>query len=157
MPLFTAHKSFVVLGSSAIAVPLTGTTSETALATITIPAGAMGANGILRVSPLWSYTANANNKTLRCRLGGLAGTIMSTLSVTTLGYLRQHYLIHNRNSAASQIAGSAVGGTVTSSVANQTGTINTAAAQDLVISVQLADGADTVTLESYVVELLHQG
>lgn len=38
-----------ILAASAVAAPTTGDTSENTLATVTIPAGALGANGIIRI------------------------------------------------------------------------------------------------------------
>ena len=43
-------------------VSLTGSTSVVTLATVTIPAGLLGANGKLKIYPLWSTTNNANIK-----------------------------------------------------------------------------------------------
>lgn len=136
-----------VLQASAVAVPLTGGTVETVLATIPIPSGAMGLNGSLRVTLLSTATNNANNKTLRVRLGGLAGTVFFTNILTVAISARSILGIYNRNSAASQVSDSAG-----AAGALPTGVINTAVAQDLVITGQLANGADTTTLEAYIVE-----
>lgn len=133
------------LSASGVAVPLTGGTGETALATIAIAAGTLGANGVLRISAYWSYTNNGNNKTFRVRLGGISGTAFSTSVTTTAISTRLQLEIWNRNSAAVQVATNA-GGSPT------TGTVNTAVAQDLVLSGQLANGGDTMTLEGYIIE-----
>ncbi len=143
-----------VVGASGVAVPVTGTASETSLAGVTIPANAMGANGILRINALFSYTNSVNTKTLRFRFGnGLSGTAFATSAGTTVAAIRLETQIQNRNSASSQIAGIAgatIGGT---STANVTGTIDTTASQTLTISGQLANTGETITLESYIVEL----
>jgi len=143
----------IVLAASAVAVPLTGTTTETALATITIPAGALGANGWVEIEHAWSYTNSANNKTERVRLGGLAGTAFHSTVATTSASLRAHTRIANRGVANSQfgfVAAASFGG---SSAASVTGAIDTSAAQDIVISGQLANTGETITLESYTVKL----
>ena len=44
----------IILAQSAVAVSKTGDTNEATLASITIPAGAMGANGSLRLTTVWS-------------------------------------------------------------------------------------------------------
>lgn len=62
-----------VIAASAVAVSHTGDTIETVLANIAIPAGAMGANGALHITAVFSYTNSANAKTLRIRLGGISG------------------------------------------------------------------------------------
>ena len=157
--LALANVGFVVPDgwSSAVAVPLTGSTSETALATIAIPAGAMGANGILRITPLWSWTNNGNTKTLRIRLGGISGTIFYALATTTSASQRGQTQIANRGAQNSQISQpDTMGAYGLSGTANKTGTIDTSAAQDLVITGQLGVGTDTITLESYLVEILYK-
>lgn len=155
MPLYAPASRSRIVAQSNTAVSHTGDTNETALATITIPAGLMGATGTLRITTLWSHTNNANNKTLRTRLGGISGTAFSALVLTTT--LTSHLVTIIRNvSAASQKSNPGVTTTIygSSTSAMITGTINTANAQDLVLSGQCANGADTITLESYIVELI---
>jgi hypothetical protein len=146
-----------LLGKSAVAVPHTGNTNETALATISVPAGAMGPNGALRVTAMFSMTNNANNKTPRLRLGGISGTGFYFVAHASIATIMLQRVIHNRNSEASQVSfpGSSLTSYGTSTSAPTTGTQNTAGALDLVLSGQLADGADTITLESYQVEVLY--
>lgn len=147
-----------VIGASGVAVPVTGTTSETSLAGITIPANAMGPNGILRITALFSYTNSANNKTLRYRFGnGLSGTIFAASVLTTTAATRLTQTIQNRNSASSQIGGLVNGSLGGTSSASITGTIDTTASKTLTISGQLANTGETITLESYIVELAFQG
>jgi len=147
-----------ILGASAVAASLTGTLTETTLATVPIAAGVMGLNGILRVTTLWTVTNSANNKTLFVKLGGAGGTGYFSRVVTAVASVSNCTLIRNRNSQASQIAffngGGASGGWGDNGSANTTGTINTATAQDLVIRGQLANVGETITLESYLVELI---
>lgn len=147
-------EGFRVIGASGVASPVTGTASETALASIIIPAGAMGANGILRITALFSYSNSANNKTLRFRFGnGLSGTAFFTSVLTTTAATRATMTIQNRNSASSQIGGLTNGFLGGTSTANVTGTIDTTAQQTLSISGQLANTGETITLESYIAEL----
>jgi hypothetical protein len=144
-----------ILGASGVAVSHTGNTSETALSTTAVAAGAMGPNGILRVRALFSYTNSANNKNLRIRLGGVSGTEFANITATTTVHHDIIRTIHNRNSASSQVGilATSTNPLTASSGALIAGTINTANAQDLVISGQLASSGETVTLESYIVEL----
>ena len=145
-----------VLGASGAATSVTGTVTETALATVTVPAGAMGINGILRVSPLFSYTNSANNKTLRVRLGGIAGPVFLANAATTSLLAQPIILIRNRGLVNSQVGFTAVTftsiATTTGSLA--TGSVDTTAATTLVISGELANTGETITLESYLVELI---
>lgn len=144
--------------SSGAAAALTGSTSETALATITIAAGEMGANGFLRITTNWAHTNNANAKTLRVRWNGAVGT--AVMGVAAANQARTHSLTHiyNRNSASAQISGTNAGnaaGYGQSTSAQVTDTIDTANAVDVVISGELASAGDTITLQSYVVEVFY--
>lgn len=146
-----------VLGkSAATGMSHTGNTNETTLATITIPANALGANGRIRVTTQWTYTNNANTKTLIVRLGGTSGTQYATVAVTTTAGVRMQQEIANRNATNSQIGfaannSSGFGGTTAAPV---TSAVDTTASVDLVIRCQLGNGADTITLDSYCVEIL---
>lgn len=144
------------LAASAVQVAHTGTTSETTLATITVPAGAMGANGWLEINTIWTYTNSANVKTWRVRFGGAAGTIWQSVAATTTATVMNFAKIHNRNSAASQV-GTAVGAVWNATTATPvTDTLNTAIAQDIVISGQLATAAETIAIEAYNVKVCNR-
>jgi hypothetical protein len=150
--------SWRVLAQSAVAASLTGVTTDSALASIAIPAGAMGPNGRLRVTTLWSITNSANAKTLRVRLGGLAGTAFQSIALTTSASFRAQCEIANRNNQASQVGANASigsGGWSATGAAIATAAIDTSAAATLVISGQLANGGETITLEGYLVELAY--
>jgi hypothetical protein len=135
---------------SAVAVPLTGTTNETTLATITIPAGALGANGQLILEALWTHTNSANSKTVRAKLGGSTlSTSVSTTSAAVVGRTR----IANRNSASSQVAQAGFTDGTTGTAPN-TAAVDTSAETTLTITGQLASSGETLTLESYAVFLL---
>lgn len=146
-----------ILGRSGVASSVTGTVSETALATVVVPAGAMGLNGGLLVKSAWNYTNSANNKVLRVRFGaGLAGTAIYQSTLTTTASLSDERRIRNRNNASSQVSSLAAatnGGFGTSTAAMTTAAINTAAAADVVLSGTLANTGETITLEQYEVWL----
>jgi hypothetical protein len=145
--------TWTVLAASAVAASHTGSTAETALATIAIAAGAMGPNGALRVTSLWSNNSNGNNKTFRHKFGG---TSFHGWVATTLIGSQMQFTLYNRNSQSSQIGHTANGGSfAASATALVTGAINTASAQNLQLLGQLANAGDTVTLEAYLVELLY--
>lgn len=146
-----------VLAASAVAVSHTGDTTETALATVAIPAGAMGPNGVLRITAVFSYSNSANAKTLRFRLGGASGTEFMAYSNTTSASQMTQRIIQNRNSPLSQISGAVqVPNAVAPNIGTPaTGAIDTSTAQDFVISGQLANTGETITLESYLVELAY--
>jgi len=150
--------SFEVQAASAVAASLTGTVNETVLATVTIPAGVLGANGIIRIYSNWSNNNNANNKTCRIRLNGL-GTqaILGTTNTTSIGLADLRY-VQNVNSFSSQKAWqfSSTGGLGQTSGAVTTAAIDTTASISLVFTGQLANSADSMALENYVVETCYR-
>lgn len=149
----------VLIAASAVAVALTGTTSETALATNSIKGRAMGPNGFLEVETTWSWTNSANNKTPRVRLGGIAGTAFQDAVATTTGHGAFRRIVANRNSNSSQVGSFATSITNSYSVGSggaPTGSVNTALDQDLVITGQLANSGETMTLEGYRIWLTYR-
>jgi len=133
-------------------VVLTGTTSATTLATITIPAGLIGANGKLKIYPLWATTNNANAKTLRLNIGGaLCSTITSQSVPNNSGLL----IIRNINSESVQKCSSGlVAGIGASFGSIASTTVDTTAATTITLTGQLAVGTDTMTLEDLFVEVV---
>lgn len=147
-------KSAGVLAQSAVPASVTGTTTETTLATINIPAGAVGPNGSLSITTLWTMTNNADTKTTRIRLAGqgylafAAASVMAQQSVT---------IIRNRNAYNSQIGYNSASSTGLGSTgsSNTASTVDMSQAQSLTITGQLGTSTDTITLEGYTVELLN--
>jgi hypothetical protein len=146
----------LLASSSAAGNSVTGTVTETALATITVPGGAMGLNGGVMILVTWTVTNSANNKVLRIRFGGAAGTAYSSVTVTTNATYSDMRRIRNRGATNSQVGGASGGanalGTSTTSVI--TSSLDTSVAQDIVLSAELANTGETITLQSYEVWLL---
>lgn len=138
--------------SGAAVSALTGTTSETVLATLSLSANLLGPNGTIDVDALWTLTNNANTKTLRARLGGASGLIFWSQAVGAFNTARGSGRIQNRNSPLAQVAfaGASFGSQGSAVI---TGAIDTTAAQTVVITGQLANAADSITLESYSVRI----
>jgi hypothetical protein len=131
-------------------------TAENTLFSFSVPANLIGVNGTIRISCLGSCTNSANNKTLRAYFGG---SNIATQVLTTVAVFKMQAQFSNRNSLAAQIlagaaSGLSVGPNGTSTVAVTTLTIDTSAAQTLTVTGQKAAGAESLTLESVVVELL---
>lgn len=147
-------KGVYILASSNVAGSAhTGDTLETTLATIQVPANAMGANGTLRITVTARCTGTAGTKTLRVKFGGT--TFSETANGTTILSVRNAAHVSNRNATNSQIgmgAGSTGYGGSTSDVT--TGAIDTTANQDITITVQLANAADSGAIAQYLVELI---
>ena len=133
-------------------VALTGTTSETTLLTVNIPAGLIGISGKVKMYPLYSMTNNANSKVLRVRLGGSQAfyTAVSNSSHSSA-------LIIIRNIGSESVQKSSTG--VVSGLGN-TGTalntlaIDTSVATTITVTGQLANSADTMTLEGFFMEIV---
>jgi len=145
-----------LLAKSGAASALTGSTSETTLATITIPANTLGTNGFLRVTSLWTMTNNANNKTPRVRLGGLSGTQLASLALTTIANARLETVLIAANATNAQVATTweprGTDQLVSGAASIVSSAIDMTASQDLVLTGQLANSADTLTLVGYIVE-----
>lgn len=145
-----------VLAASAVGVSHTGDTSEQVLATITMPGGAMGPNGALRITSIFGHTGSANSKTLRFRLGGVSGAEVMTLTATTTSGVMTQRLVQNRNSQALQVGGPALASNAFGLAgAPMTAAVDMSTDQTIVISGQLANASETITLESYLVEVAY--
>ena len=136
-----------------LSVPVsTSSTSVVTLATITIPAGLLGANGKLKIYPLWATTNNANVKTLRLNIGGMLCSTMTSQSIPNNSGL---LIIRNINSESSQKCSSGlVAGIGASFGSIASPTVDTSAATTITITGQLAVGTDTLTLEDLFIEVV---
>lgn len=130
----------VNLYNLATPVALTGTTSETTLLTIPIKGGLMGLRGRLYEIAVFSMTNNANVKTFRAKIGGSTIASATSSSLATTGF---NFWLLNRNSQSSQYNNNAT-----------TFAIDTSVDFDLVITGQLANAADTLTLSALTLEAL---
>lgn len=138
--------------SGAAGAALTGSTSETVLATLTLPGGTLGPNGSIQADALFSVNNSAGAKTVRFRFGGISGMVFgASVGSTSIGG-RATGLMQNRNNISAQI-GSANNAFVAATTAHNTGALNTANAQDIVITGQLATGTDSITLEGYSIRI----
>lgn len=141
-----------MIKSSAVQVSVTGTLVETTMATITVPAGAMGPNGFVEITSLWSYTNSANNKIMRTRFGG---TSVASNVPTTTASSALFTTIANRNSASSQVIGLATQIIGVTGSATGTSAVNTANATDITLTATLANTGETITLEFYSVKIVY--
>ena len=148
-----------ILAQSAVSVATTATTSEEVLATITIPANALGANGCIEIWTSWDYTNSANTKTLRIRAGGIAGTSLFSSSPTTTNTLMRptHWMNVNATNSQKTSSSSGQGGSVGSSTGTLVTTaIDTTASVNIVITGQKASSGETLSLEFYQVNLMYK-
>lgn len=154
---FSGSGAVKVLAQSAAAVSHTGDTVESTLATVVVPANAIGPNGQVIVEALFSMTNNANVKTAKFKFG--ATTVLS-VGLTSVATAQQRRRIANRGLTNSQVT---TGQTTTSEFASGVGTSIGTAAEDttaavtILITGTLATNTDTITLESYQVLLYPKG
>lgn len=147
----------VTLAQSGATVSLTGTTSETVLATYTFPGGLMSANGQIEIIHFWNVPSTANNKQIRVRHssvgGGIAGDIYYYNAVTTIIGLQGITCIRANNSVSAQkgwgIGSTGASGIGTIASALRSFTRGLQSDSDIVLTAQLADTSETVTLEGY--------
>lgn len=130
----------VNLYNLATPVVLTGTTSETTMLTVSIPASLMNKRGRANVIVLLSLTNNANAKTVKVKVGGAT---IATVTSTNQNLLGLSAWLLNLNSETSQRNNSASSFTIDTTIAN-----------DLVITCQLANAGDTVTVNTVSVEII---
>lgn len=138
-----------VLAQAAPGATLTGTAIESVLATITVPAKAMGRNGMLRISTAWSLTNSENEKKIVLRFGGV---VMSSDTVITTSRYQTQQSIQNKGDFDSQVF--VFGGAAYTGMPVSTMGKDTTAPQDIEIVAQLSSSGETITLEAYTVELI---
>ena len=134
---------------------VTGTTSETNLASLRIPAGSMGRNGHIEVKCLWSFTNSSNNKIFSIRFsqapGAVTGQPGSQSVATTSPTAQTLWVIRNSNATNVQSAYANAGGVLLAPFGSVnatpvSGTVDTT--QDAFINVNgiLALSTETLTL-----------
>lgn len=148
----------VTLAQSGVTVSLTGTTSETVLATYTLPGGLMSANGQIEIIHFWNVPSTASNKQIRVRHSSLGGGIAGDMyyyynAATTIIGLQGITCIRSANSTTAQ-KGWGIGTTGPSGIGAIASTLRSFARglqndSDIVLTAQLADTSETVTLEAY--------
>jgi hypothetical protein len=150
MYIFNPPVETVIIYESGVAVSHTGDTNEFTLATIPIVGGLLGPNGQLEIVPVWTVTNNANAKNLRVYFGT---SLIYNIPLPNLQSQQLYLRIANRGLTNSQIvfgAGSGFQSTVNPiSIYN----VNTLLDQNIVITGQLGNAADTVALQSYIIKV----
>jgi hypothetical protein len=126
---------------------------EIVVATVTIPAGAMGPNGYMDVDFGHQINTAAGNKTPRIRLSGAAGTVLTGAALSTTNYPMGRLKLSNLGLATRQRAFydlMAAGGVFSAvSYAN----IDTTVATTLVFSLEKATATNHVLFEDVSVRI----
>lgn len=142
-----------VVALSAVQASLTGTTTETTLASFSLPGGTLGPNGRLRITTMWSFVNTAQTKTMRVKFGG---TTFFQFAASTQQSLQAMTIIRNRNAANSQVGMAiSVAGIGLGNNPIVTSAIDTTAAQTILFTGQLASAANNLALEAYLIEALY--
>lgn len=148
-----------ILQQSSVPVSSGNITSETVFATCPVAAGALGNNGSLRVQTNWALTNGANAKTLRVRWDGISGQAFLSVNATSTAGCSAVTHIGQNNTSFGQVGSSLAvmtAGYVAANSQGSTAVANTAGSTSLVITGQKGTGTDTLTLQSYVIELLYK-
>lgn len=152
-PIATTSKVFVLPAP----VSLTGTLTQTTLATYTIPANTFQAGSMARWSFLYTKTGTAGTHEYALTFGGtLIGDKGGAGSATDKQWLSHGdmFCYGTSNQVVSQNFGFQVyegNNTITPSFT----TINTTSAQDYVFKMTLGNVADTITLQSLILEIVN--
>lgn len=133
---------FATTGPGSFTAPIT----EITLVSISVPANSMGPNGVCRLDSLWSNNNSGNSKTLRAKFG--ATTVFQTAQSTNVGEQTVQF-VRNRGVTNAQVAFSAgIAPYAGSSSTNLFPAADTTAAVTVAFTAQLANAADTATLEA---------
>lgn len=139
------------LANEQSSVSVTGTTSETTLRTLQIPANLIGPRGYLRVHIHGSFTGAAGNKTVKLKLGSSAA-----VSQTWTGGTSWHFSgeLSNTGSTGTQRTTGTLNRASDGIMQSYTSLINQDTTTDLNLTVtgQLANAADTITSTAFTVE-----
>lgn len=145
---------YILAQSGASSAVITGTTAETTVATVTVPANSLGPNGRIEIDSHWGCSNSANNKTLRVKFGG---TAFFQPVVTTSVQLVGSAEIRNAGAVNSQFGGISSGANVTglgnSAAAPATSGADTTASQEITFTVALANATDSAWLKGYTVTI----
>jgi hypothetical protein len=132
-------------------------TNEDTLATVNVPANAMGANGCLIIQTVWSYTNGANLKTMRVRfLSTTFNAPYFAVGATTFASTAASMEICNRNATNSQISrvlnATGPGNSTSLPFTGSVDTTDTSLLEVLITGTKASAG-DVLTLESYSVRI----
>lgn len=139
------------IGQQNTAVSCDADTAEKMLFEMDLKAGLIEKNDVLKITPEFSFTNSANNKTLTVRVGGFTVFTKTRTSTTGESPLIE---LRSRNSLNSQRLPYGVSSTYSSGgYSGSNYSIDFSVDQKIQITGQKASAVDTLTLESVLVEL----
>lgn len=156
-----ALKTWAVLGNITTAVTVPAVTTETVLAVIEVPAGLLGTRGRIRATVCTGHNNDASSKTVRVRWndkGDASGTVLQSTTTATTAFLQLTAEIWNTGAHNTQRfrAGAVMGGAGAAAIGSAALDTNGVPTY-LVATGQKADATDTLTLESFYVEVFSDG
>lgn len=133
----------------------TGNTTLTQLIpSISIPAGSMSENSVLKIDAVFTFTANTNNKTYDILIGPTLGTAQSIFTRTRAGATAQLdalcLILANKGSITAQEVVTAPTGlySINSTSAPTSNTIDFSVNQYIWVTGTLGNAADTIALRT---------
>ncbi len=129
----------------------TGVTSLQVLLGLTIPAGALGPNGVLRVTVKWNYANSAGTKLIAVLFGG--SNLYSPSRTTSLSE-GQMFTLQNRGSQSIQLGQSGALLSQAAATSHPVFAINTALAQNLIFQSTQNTATDFSMIEGVLVEII---
>lgn len=131
-------------------------TSENVILSVPIPPNLIGPSGSIKITAHWSVTSNANNKTLRVRINGIAGTILceQVLSTGNAGCTFNTQITNDTAATAQNSISWIFVRAATPSLANYNSysTADTTALTTLDFTAQKAVAGDTVLVYAWLIE-----
>jgi len=137
----------------------TGTIPETLLVAIPVPGGAVGPNGLAKLTVTWTYTNSANTKNIGVRTGtssGVTGGLVANTAVTTTATAQTVFFF--RNNGALNLNNVYAGGLTpygTIAAGLNVPNINTAGQWFFNLTATIPTAAETVTLVGWTLEIIN--
>lgn len=150
------HVEQKTLAQSGLSLANPTDTNENILATITVPAHSLGKNGLLEIDTQWVVSNDADVKTARVRWGGIGGTVVGQLTLTsnTGGRCTTYIQAENLTNAQRSYMIGGLDTTVIRVWGAAALTVDTTADVTIVITAQRGSGSGAFSLRSYSVKLL---
>lgn len=123
---------------------------------VSIPAGALGPNGVLRLSSFWNVTGNTNSKTITQQVGGTNVHNLALNTAAQLGYtmIRTIYARGVQTNQLMPAVGESGGGVGAQSGIADFLAVNLAVAQTFALLGTLAVATDFIVMEAFIIEVL---
>jgi|GEM_PF-6958902 len=152
MPLFPQQQFLPAYYMKGVNASVTGTTSPTTLASLTLLGKKVGKAGLIAIWPLWGHTNSANNKTMQVQIGG---TDFLNVTATAVSSLQRPIYIFCRDAFNSQSfmgVGQSIG-LGNSTFGSGSATVDFSSNQTIDFIATLANSAETITLYGVFIEI----